>query len=111
VVEADRLLDAVLASGVDDVAADRGPVGDRLRVGPRPEGVAEGEHVGVRPDARVAEQVPGAADRVPRLEDGEALVGALLAQVAGGTDTGETGPHDEDVEVFGGVLGRHGPHS
>jgi hypothetical protein len=46
-----------------DVAQDGRPVGDRLALLPRAEGVAERVHVGIRADAGVAEQVPGAAAR------------------------------------------------
>ena len=52
----------------------------------------------------IAEQVPGAADRVARLEDRVALARALGLQVVGGADPGEAGADDQDVEV----LGRHG---
>src|SRR3712207_8761366 len=48
-------------------------VGDRLLVPPRLELVAERVQVGVRPDAGVAEQVPGAARRLAGLQDREAL--------------------------------------
>src|SRR5204862_4946482 len=41
---ADRLVDAVFAGGVADVAEDRGAVGDSLRSGPRAEGGTEREH-------------------------------------------------------------------
>ena len=44
------------------------PSAQDLGVDPRPELVAEGEHVRVRPDARVAEQVPGAAEPLAALE-------------------------------------------
>ena len=81
-----------------------GPVGDRLRLRPGPERVAEREHVGVRADARVAEQVPGAADRLARLEDRVALAGALGLQVVGGADAGEAGADDQDVEVLGSLI-------
>ena len=56
-----------------------GPSAIDLAVVPRPERVAERVHVGVRADPRVAEQVPGAADRVARLEDRVALVRAVAA--------------------------------
>src|SRR5690606_26226574 len=67
VAEPDPLLDPGLAGGVADIGEDRRAVGDRLRLHPGPEAVAERVHVGVRADARVAEEVPGAADRVARL--------------------------------------------
>ena len=79
-------------------------VGDRLLAVPRPERVAEGEHVGVGPDARVAEQVPRAADGVAGLEDGVGRPRALGLEVVAGADAGQAGADDEDVEVLHGRL-------
>lgn len=104
VPEADVVGDAVLVGGAADVVADRVALGDGLRVGPRLEGVAEGEHVGVRPDAGITEQVPGAADRVAGLQHRVRLLRAVAAQVAGGTHAGQAGADDEHVDVFGGHL-------
>jgi hypothetical protein len=104
VAEADPLVDPVLARGVAHVLADRGAVRDRLRVRPRAEPEAERVHVRVRPDPRIAEQVPRPADRVARLEDRVALVRTLVLKVEAGADPGDTCADDEDVEV----LGRHG---
>src|SRR6185436_20895032 len=66
VVEPDVTLHAVVARRGADVLADRGSVGDRLALLPRAEVVAERVHVGVRADARIAEQVPRAPDGVAR---------------------------------------------
>ena len=97
-------VDAALAGGVADVAQDRGAVGDRLRLGPRPEAVAERVHVGVGADPGVAEEVPGAADPLARLEDRVALAGTALLQVMGGADAREPGADDQHVDM----LKRHG---
>src|SRR5258705_11391642 len=86
--------------GVLDVAQDARAVGDRLGIGPRPEPIAEREHVRVRPDARVMEQVPGAADGVAAFEHEHRLVRALLAQLAGAADAGQACPDDQNVGVF-----------
>ena len=75
-------------------------VGDRLVGRPRPEPVAERVHVGVRADARVAEQVPGPAEVVARLEDRVAPPGLRVLQVPGGADAGEAGADDQDVDVL-----------
>ena len=99
---ADLVVDSVLGRGLVDVLADRGAVRDRLRLLPRAERVAEREHVGVRPDARVAEQVPRAAHGVARLEDGEALAGAPRAQMGARADAREPGAGDQDVVVLSG---------
>ena len=103
VPEADLALDAVLAGGLAHVVEDRRTVGDRLGLRPGPERVAEREHVRVRADARVAEQVPGAADVLARLEDRVGLAGALRLQLAAGADAGQAGADDQHVEMFGRV--------
>src|SRR5699024_7475382 len=67
VVEADVAVDAGLGCGLAYVVEDRITVGDGLFAGPGLERVAEGEHVRVGTDARISEQVPGAADGVAGL--------------------------------------------
>ena len=69
VTEADVPVDAELGDGLAQVVHDRRAVGDRLGRRPRLEPVAERVHVAVGPHARVAEQVPRAADVVAALED------------------------------------------
>jgi hypothetical protein len=113
VVVADAAVDALVRGGGADVPQDRRAVRDRLVVVPGPERVAEREHVGVGADARVAEQVPGAADGAARLEDGVRRPRALGLQVMARADAGQSGADDEDVEVLGSVaVGAHGvPHA
>ena len=74
--EVDVRGDAVLGRPPREVGEDLVAVGDRVVAGPRLELVAERVQVRVRADAWVAEQVPGPADRVARLEDRERLVAA-----------------------------------
>src|SRR5205807_7403063 len=93
VVETDVAVDALLGSHVLDVAEDGAAVGDGLIARPGTEPVAEREHVGVRADTRIAEQVPGATDSVARLEDGVAGPGALGLYVVTGDDAGHTRAH------------------
>ena len=62
-------VDAVLGGGLLHVVEDRGAVGDRLRLAPGLEAVAERVHVAVGADARIAEEVPGAAHRRAPFED------------------------------------------
>ncbi len=107
VAEADLAVEAVLHRGVDDVAADRRAVGQRLRVRPRLEGVAQREHVGVGAHAGIAEQIPGAADRGAALQDREAAPREVVLQVHGRADAGEPGADDDRVEMLDGRgLGR-----
>ena len=98
-VEADLAVDAVLARGLAHVVQDGLAVGDGLGPGPRLERVAEREHVGVRAHARIAKQVPRAADAVAGLENGKIPAGALLPQVTGRPDARKTGADNDDVDV------------
>src|SRR5690606_14921510 len=102
VLETDVRRDDFIAGHVVDVLANVGAVGDGLLVDPRTEIVAEGEHVGIGTDARVTEQVPGAADRFATLEDHIALVRALFLQVMRHADTGQASAYDYYVKMFSG---------
>ena len=62
--------------------------------------------VGVRTNARISKQVPGASRRSPGLEDGESLQGVLGAQVSTRADSGQASAHHEDVEVLNSPRGR-----
>ena len=100
VVEADLPVDAVVDSGLADVIQNPRPVGDRLRLGPRFERIAERIHVRVGADAGIAKQIPGAADAVAPLEDHVALARAFLLQVIARANAGQAGADNEDVEMF-----------
>ena len=100
VAEAHLAIDAALARRRPHVVEDRLAVGDRLRRRPRPEAVAERVHVGVGADPGIAEEVPGAADRLARLEDREALARATLLQVMGGADPGDPGADDKHIDAL-----------
>ena len=112
VVEADPAVDAPIARRVTDVLEDRRPVGDGLGVLPRPKRIPQGVHVGVRADPRVAEQVPGAADGLARLQDRVALPRAVGLEVMAGADPGQAGAHDQHFDVLhlGRCLGDRHPH-
>src|SRR6202020_815788 len=69
--EANVAIDAVGSGGFGQIAQNRGAVGDRLRIVPWTKRVAECRHIRVRANARIAKEVPGAPDRVTRLEDGK----------------------------------------
>ena len=112
--ETDQLIHPALAGCGADVLADRRAVGDGTRFGPGPERVAEREHVRVRAHTGIAEKVPGAADRVAGFEDGDRVPRPFLREPAGSADTGQPGPHDQDVDVLercrhGGRLALIGP--
>ncbi len=100
VTEADFLLEVVLGDRLVQVAEDRVAAGDVLVLLPGPEGVAEGVHVRVRADARIAEEIPRPPDGLAPLEDGEGLLRVLPAQVAAHADAADASAHDQDVEVF-----------
>src|SRR5581483_7780595 len=69
VVEPDVTVDAVLSGRLTQVRQDLVGAGDRVFVLPRLELVTERVQVGVRTDAGIAEQVPGAAGGAAGLED------------------------------------------
>ena len=99
-MEANMFIDAVFVRGFDHVFANRGPVSDGLFGAPRLEAVAEGMHVAVGSNAWIAKEIPGPPERGPALEQGIGLVRAVILEVTSGADAGETGPDDDDVEMF-----------
>src|SRR6202048_3543545 len=105
---ANLLVDAVLARGLADIIQDPRPVGDRLRLGPWLERIAEREHVAVGADAGIAEQIPGAADAVAALEDHKTLARTFLLQVKTRADAGQPGADDQDVEMLWCHVGLRG---
>src|SRR5437588_1203160 len=101
-MEANLLVDAVVGGGLADVIQNPRALGDRLRLGPRPERIAERKHVGVGAHAGITKQVPSAADTVAALEDRVSLARAFLLQMIARANAGQAGADDQDVEVFGG---------
>src|SRR5690242_17826733 len=97
---ADVLVDAVFGRGFADIVENRRSVGDRLGAGPGPEGVAQGEHVRIRADAGIAEQVPRPAEIVAAFEDDVGAVRAMRLEVITGADTGNSGTYYDDVEML-----------
>src|SRR6476619_4435337 len=98
--EADVVEDAELTRGIFDIVADRRAFDDGFVGPPRAEGEAKREDVGVGADARVAEQVPSAADSLPRFQDCPALAPAARLQAVCGVDAGYPGPHDQHVHLL-----------
>ena len=80
-----------------NVIAERFPARDDLLLRPRAPRETKGVEVRVGADARVAEEVPGAADAVARFEDGVRGGGEVALQAVGGVDARDTGADDDDV--------------
>src|SRR6476619_1248801 len=99
-MKADFFVDAILDRRLPNVIEDVRPVGDRLRLRPRLERIAEREHVAVGADPGIAKQIPCAADAVAALEDDVVLARALFLQMIARADAGKPGADDEDVEMF-----------
>src|SRR5271170_4342971 len=88
---------------LDDLAhirEDFGRTGDR-RPGPWLEAITEGVEIAVGADAGIAVGKPGAPEALLRLEDDEALPRALLGEVIGAADPGDSRPDNDDVEALG----------
>src|SRR5581483_9284823 len=97
---ANLAVDAVLGRGLANVIENARASGDRLRFGPRLEGIAERVHVRVGADAGIAEQIPGAADGMAAFEDDESLRRTFGLQMIAGGDAGQAGADDQHVEMF-----------
>jgi hypothetical protein len=112
VVEADVGVDAVLRGGLPQVGQNLVRRRDSVLVAPRLELVAEGVQIGVRPNPRIAEEIPRATGRAAGFEDGVGPAGVLLLQVVRRSDTGDACANDQDVDVLdvGGGVG-HGSDS
>ncbi|SKY09643.1 Uncharacterised protein [Mycobacteroides abscessus subsp. abscessus] len=100
VLQSQVLVDLVLIDGLAKVLHDAVGIGDRLLVDPRLELESKRMQVTVRPDTRIAEQVPGATNRLATLEKREAFLRHLLGHVVGRSDTGDTRPDDQNVQRF-----------
>src|SRR5690606_28152289 len=88
-VVADIVLDLMLLRGFADIAENGRAVREILGADPRLEVVAEGEHVRIGADARIAEQVPGAAERGAPFKYQVRLVRTAPRQVAGHAHAGQ----------------------
>jgi hypothetical protein len=97
---ADVLVEAVLLDDLVEVGEDLPARRDR-RPAPRLEPVAVGEQVAVRAHARVPVGPPGSAPVVLGVQDDKCPVGELVPQVVRGTDAGNPGADDEDVDMAG----------
>jgi hypothetical protein len=95
-------IDAEFTRGLADVFQDARSIADVLDLFPRTEGISEREHVGVGAHARVAEEIPGAANLRTRFEDDVALARTARLQAISRADAGESGADDDDIKMFGG---------
>ncbi len=93
-------VDVVLGGCFLYVFEDGGAVRNRLRRFPGLEVVAEGMHVAVRSDARVAKQVPGATHGLATFEDDITRARAFPLQVTRSADAGQAGTDNDDVKIF-----------
>src|SRR4029453_7554554 len=101
-IEADLLLDAVVACCFFHVLEDGWTVGDGFVVPPGTKRITERVHVRIRTDAWIKKQTPGAAEPVPRLQNGIALRRAMFLQVITGTDSRQARTDDQHIHMFGG---------
>src|SRR4051794_7921943 len=86
--EADVPVDSLGSRCGRDILTDRVAGRNRSRIHPGAEGIYHGEHVRIRADSGVPEQVPRAADPLPLFEDDVGLVRAKLLQMIAGIDAG-----------------------
>ena len=100
--------DVVGLRGLGQILANGGAVGQYLIAIPGAKAVAEGEHIGIRANPRVAKQVPGATDARAALQNRKFLLRAVPHQVAGGADTGQAGADDQGFEMLYGHRGLTG---
>lgn len=98
VAEEDVGVDAVLLGGILHVLGDGGALGNGVVLVPRVPGKTKGEEIRVRPDAGIAEQIPGTSNGVAGLEDGIGVAGQFTLDSISGIDTGDTTADDDDVE-------------
>jgi hypothetical protein len=98
-VEADVLLDAVLARGLGQVLADVIALGDVLGARPRLVGIAQREDVAVGPDTGIAVDVPRAADPCPPFQHRVGQLRVLLVDAVGRADPGDARADDQNVGV------------
>src|SRR5690242_17431991 len=99
--KADLLVDAIFRRRLTDVFQDGWAIRDGFRLAPGAKAVAKGMHIGVGADARIAEQVPGAANRVPAFQDSIGLLRRARLQVIGRGDARYARSNDQDINVFG----------
>ena len=101
VAEVDSPTEIVVVDDFLEIRQNLVRVSDGVIGSPRLELVAECVQIGVRPDTRVAEQVPGAANGVTAIGDGEGPTRLRGGQIVRQTDPGDAGTDDEHIDVPG----------
>jgi hypothetical protein len=99
-IEPDVAVDAGLLRRIADVIEDRRAVRNRFRIRPRAKRIAHRVHVGIRANARIAKQIPCAADGSPAFEDRKRLSGTVALQMMRGADAGQPGAYNDHIEMF-----------
>ena len=102
--EADVSADVLLVEGFVEILQNLFGRGDR-RTAPGLPAVAERIEIAVGADAGILMGDPGTAEAFLALQENERLAGALLLQVIGGVDAGDTGADDQHIEMGNGLFG------
>jgi hypothetical protein len=100
VVEPNFGVNAVLRDGFAQVGQNLVRRRDGILVAPGFELVAERMQIGVRTNPGISEQIPRATGCAACLKDGVRPAGVFLLQVVGGTDAGDAGSDDQDVDTL-----------
>ncbi len=104
VAEADVLADIAFVDDAVEIVEDGGAVGDRFLVRPGFEIEAQRMHVAVRPDAGIAEEVPGSPQIVTAFDDRETVTGRLVLHMRRHADAGDARTHNQNVEIGRRIL-------
>ena len=107
VPELDFLVDAIHGSRLADVLHDQRALSDGFLLRPWPPWEAEGIEVRVRANTGIIEQVPGATNCVPSLQDGEVEFRILRLKAVGEIDTGDASSNDDDIVIVFSVVCNH----
>ena len=89
----------IVCDDLVQVIKDLVRIGDGIVGSPGLELIAEGVQVGIRPDARIAEQVPGAANGGTAVDDGKTSARLLGHQVMAQPDPGDAGTDDQHIDM------------
>src|SRR5215470_18000203 len=103
-MKSDVFVDALLTCRIGYVLADQITVRNGLRGVPGTKCIGHSEHIRVRTDAGISEQIPGAAYGSAVFKNDKRFVRALHAQVMSSIDAGEPSPHNQNVEMFKRIL-------